>query len=388
MARKEKVVVAGEVGFVSINSSTPEKPRGTYLPLLETPRRSPRLAALKRKREQSCHADTMATSGKKPRSDAPKPQSLSTPTRDAIRRAVRGRGCTNLLNELQQVVIDQYRDKKVDVSITTAKANNELRRYLVVSRRTKAFDEDMGPHDSIKLVVQEDGKYKLSSLDKCLEEGMAKLPLAGSDLSQAIERLCNEKWIVSPGIKPYSTYKKSIGYDLKRVVMSEWPPDTARDYECTVFYEKSTTQKTPLCKKCVSLKWRLSARKMEHDQLTDEHRRQRQQSSSTVPFDFLSPESKLSNMRREIANLRSQAKCSAEKIERTSMNDKQNDEVSELVNSIDSSDHGQSALQSIFQEADKAGEGKGDIFRGIWEQDVSDMKQFYQDQKQNGEYIA
>ena len=74
-------------------------------------------------------------------------------------------------------------------------------------------------------------------------------------------------------------------YDLKRVVMSEWPPDTARDYECTVFYEK-TTQKTPLCKKCVSLKWHLSARKMEHDQLTDEHRRQRQQSSSTIPIDF------------------------------------------------------------------------------------------------------
>ena len=182
------------------------------LPLLETPRQSPRLAALKRNRDQSCHADTMATSGKKPRSDALKPQSLLTPTRDAIRRAVRARGCTNLLNELQQVVVDQYRDKKVDVSITTAKANNELRRYLVVSRRMKAFDEDMGPHDSIKLVVQEDGKYKLSSLDKCLEEGTAKLPLAGSDLLQAIERLCNEKWIVCPGIKPYSTYKESIGY--------------------------------------------------------------------------------------------------------------------------------------------------------------------------------
>ena len=94
-------------------------------------------------------------------------------------------------------------------------------------------------------------------------------------------------------------------------------------------------------------------------------------------------------MRREITNLRSQAKCSAEKIEWTSTKDKQNDEVSELVNSIiNSSDRGQSALQLIFQEADKAGEGKGDILRGIWKQDVSDMKQFYQDQTQNGEYIA
>lgn len=34
------------------------------------------------------------------------------------------------LNELQQVVVDQYRDKKVDMSITTAEANNEL--HLVV----------------------------------------------------------------------------------------------------------------------------------------------------------------------------------------------------------------------------------------------------------------
>ena len=93
-------------------------------------------------------------------------------------------------------------------------------------------------------------------------------------------------------------------------------------------------------------------------------------------------------MRREIANLRSQAKCSAEKIERTSMNDKQNDEIAELVKSIDSSDHGQHALQLIFQEADKAGEGKGDILRDIWEQDVSDMKQFYQDQEKNGEYTV
>ena len=32
-------------------------------------------------------------------------------------------------------------------------ASGPLHRYLVVSRRTKAFDEDMGPHDSIKLVV-------------------------------------------------------------------------------------------------------------------------------------------------------------------------------------------------------------------------------------------
>ena len=188
---------------------------------------------------------------KKPRSHA-KPSSLSTPTHDAIRRTVQARGCNHLLNELQQVVKDQIRDKKLDVSIATAEVN-ELRHYLLVSRKKKAFDQDMGPHDSIKLVVEGDGKYKISSLDKCLEEGLAKLHFAGSDLSQAIERLYDEKWIVRPGIKRYATYKSSIGYDLKKVVMSKWPPDTARDHGCTIIYARSSTQKTPLCKKmCIT----------------------------------------------------------------------------------------------------------------------------------------
>ena len=205
---KKKLVASSAVGFVSVESSTPEKPKGTFIPLAETPWRSPRLAA-ERKRERN--TDMSSSTLKKPRSDA-KPSSLSTPTRDTIRRTVQARGCNDLLNEFQQVVKDQYHDRKLDVSMATADVNNELRRYLLVSRKIKAFDEDMGPHDSIKVVVEEDGKYKLSSLDKCLEEGLAKLPFAGSDLSQAIERLCDEKWIVCPGIKPYSTYKSSIGY--------------------------------------------------------------------------------------------------------------------------------------------------------------------------------
>lgn len=88
-------------------------------------------------------------------------------------RGVQAQGCNDLLNKLQQVVVHQYRDKKRNVSIATAEIN-ELRR-LVVGRKIKAVDEDMGPHNSIKLVVEDDGKYKLSLLDKYLE-GLAKLP--------------------------------------------------------------------------------------------------------------------------------------------------------------------------------------------------------------------
>lgn len=54
------------------------------------------------------------------------------------------------------------------------------------------------------------------------------------------------------------------------------------------------------------------------------------------------------------------------------MNDKQNDEIAGLVKSIDNSDHDQHALQLIFQETDKAGEGKGDILRDQEKNGVSD----------------
>ena len=58
------------------------------------------------------------------------------------------------------------------------------------------------------------------------------------------------------------------------------------------------------------------------------------------------------------------------------------------MKSIDCSHDRQHALESIFQEADKAGEGKGDILRDIYiyGNNVSDMKQFFQDQEQNGKY--
>ena len=69
------------------------------------------------------------------------------------------------------------------------------------------------------------------------------------------------------------------------------------------------------------------------------------------------------------------------------MNEKQSEELHELIQSINSCDTGQQALQSIFQEAESAGAGEGEMLRGIWEQDVSDAKWFYHDQQQNGECI-
>ena len=45
MARREKTVAAGATGYISLQSLTPEKPKGTFLPPVLTPWKSPRLAA-------------------------------------------------------------------------------------------------------------------------------------------------------------------------------------------------------------------------------------------------------------------------------------------------------------------------------------------------------
>ena len=270
------------------------------------------------------------------------------------------------------------------------KCRGTLQRYVVVSRRIKAFDESVGPYDSLRLVVEEGGEFRLLSHDKSLVEGVVTLPIVPtSNFHEAVEKLANEKWAVCPGVKDYSTYKSSIGYDLKRVMTSCWPPDSARGCECPVLYEKRSTRKSALCSKCTSLKWRLAARKREHEQFTSEHRLHRQRASSTVQFEVLSPHSKkarVTNMRHEISSLRAKSRSNAQIIERMAISDKQNEELFELIRSIKSSEDGQRALQSIYQEADSTGAGKGDVLKSIWEHDVSDVTQFHKDQEQNSEF--
>ena len=247
----------------------------------------------------------------------------------------------------------------------------------------------VGPHDPLRLLVAEDGQYKLLLYAKALEEGTVQSPIIHSSIP-ILEKLEDAQWIICPGVKAYSSFTGSIGFDIKAAVEVSWPPDTAQHSECSICYTKSPTRKSQLCEKCTALKWQLSARKRVHDHLTPAQRKLRQQASSTVPFDILSPASKkawLSNMRAEITKLRTLSQHSFDKLEQVCINDKQNDELCELVKAIDSCDQGRQPLQGIFQEADEVGKGKGDLLKDIWERDISDMKGFNQDQQRNGRSI-
>ncbi len=210
-----------------------------------------------------------------------------------------------------------------------------------------------------------------------------------SHIVPVLDKLADPFMVVCSGIQDYSLFKTSIGYDMSRLVFVSCPPDSVCDIDCAVLYVNKTTQrKLSICSKCNSLKWQLSRRKRQHDNLTPSQITERQSSSSRVRFDVLSPCSKkarFDNMRETIHHLKCQVKYSSGIIDRLSTNEKQNREIGHLVNSICVSSHGSDSLQEVFFEADNIQHGLGDIVKGIWEKEVfSDWKQFLENQENNG----
>ena len=102
-----------------------------------------------------------------------------------------------------------------------------------------------------------------------------------------------------------------------------WPPNVTRDVECQIWYHKDAKQQSNLCKACTQLKWKFSARKKEHEHLSQSAKMQRSDASSRYPFEYLSPDSKqmkVSNMCKAIVDLTSLVKHTEKKIERLPFN--------------------------------------------------------------------
>lgn len=101
---------------------------------------------------------------------------------------------------------------------------------------------------------------------------------------------------------------------------------------------------------------------------------------------MLSPTSKkirLKNIRGERKYYRKIAKKYWEKT-KISLNDKENHELSLLVNEIESSVHGQQALEQVFAEAETTKAGRGKTPKEVWQMD---RIEFLKDQRKNGKFI-
>ncbi len=102
---------------------------------------------------------------------------------------------------------------KAEVSI------NKLKSFLLITRKLKSYDDQLGPYDALRFVVSEDGSYKLVSYGRALKEDVIIPPFNATCILQILGQLVDESWIACPGIRGYSAFKQSIGFDIKRAVI-------------------------------------------------------------------------------------------------------------------------------------------------------------------------
>ena len=161
-----------------------------------------------------------------------------------------------------------------------------LTRYTFVTRKLKTDDEQLGPVDVVRLVVDGNGNCK------CLVYDTLVLSVAFfHECAPMLEKMNDFSQTACPGIKNYSLYKGSIGYDIKRVKLCNWPTDTVRDVDCCLWYEKDEMKKCNLCEKCMYLKWKLDKSCKRHNATSPATKRKRQEASSKYSFVYLSPAS-------------------------------------------------------------------------------------------------
>ena len=284
---------------------------------------------------------------------------------------------------LQQVSAYKLFDARIIVAETD---HNCTEPFLEVSMKTKDYEVETGPFDAVRVVVDRKLHFQICMYGELVEDGTLLNPEDISNL-MILKKLNDKQFFVCKGIRDYSSYKQSIGYDSKSVTHVSQPTDTVRHVNCTRICEKSQKQRAFLCNSCSSLKLYLAKQKRKHDSIS---REDRQQSSSTFPFEYLSPVSKkarMTNIRSENKKLRikvGRVLTASKDVFRLELNDNQGQELTELVHAISSSKVGMDELEKIFDEAEEVGEERSCILRKIWEDDVSDIGSFNKDQLVNG----
>jgi hypothetical protein len=208
------------------------------------------------------------------------------------------------------------------LSEVKAVSGNMVSNYVVICNTMKVDHELIGPHDAVRLVVNSNGKYKLYVYEKMLEDGEVDC----RRIDDVLSRMNESSWIVCPGVHDYSSYKGTIGYDVKGARPCSWPPNVARDvakYGITRMLNSSQ-----IYAKLARSSSGTSQHVKENERLSQTEKMQRSDASSRYPFEYLSPDSKqvkVSNMRKVIVDLSSLVKRAEKRIERLSLPDQQNE---------------------------------------------------------------
>ena len=220
--------VVGEMADTASTSGSRVCCRASFFPPSgqSTPRRSPRLIArsrllLQRQQENSTVlAAVQSTPQSQPQASGSRILSatcgaVSTPMRCALQRRI----ATTVFEPLVVQVQSSY--SCLEAAVHSTEVNGILSKYLLVTRKLKVDDQLLGPVDALRLVVDGKGGCKCFVHDTLI----SSLSSFG-ECTPVLERMNDPSQTVCPGIKNYSAYKASIGYDLKRARPCSWPSDT------------------------------------------------------------------------------------------------------------------------------------------------------------------
>ena len=95
------------------------------------------------------------------------------------------------LEKLKYYVAVEEVDTYSSLSVELVKAdvgNNTLKYFLLITRKLKSYDEQLGPYDALRSIVSEDGSYKLLSHGRALEENVFTLPFNASCILQTLSQ--------------------------------------------------------------------------------------------------------------------------------------------------------------------------------------------------------
>ena len=144
-----------------------------------------------------------------------------------------------------------------------------------------------------------------------------------------------------------------------------------------------------LCSNCKTLYHDLQAIKKRALASSPFHKEKWTEVSSNRPLKYLSPASqgkKLAKKGKEVKRLQK----ALSKFDDTSfdveLRGDQAEDIQKLVSAID--EKGQDELQAIYMEAENVDEGIGDALREAWERDVTEHKEFFEDQLKNSTLIC
>lgn len=283
-------------------------------------------------------------------------------------RLLRGDDC---LRQFMNLGSKYYTD--LVFSICTDDKGDEI---LVCSRRELNYHPPVG---LVRIILKDSGNYDFQVLMISKDKGTLNEFYEYKELLNMVG-----EYKFCPGFDSdvyNTTYFDVIRYDPKGVRRTTQPIARIDSQGCLLWHKlASIFEKAVMCSSCKRLKNILEQRIKKIKTVSPSKKSACIQPSSNFPLKYLSPQSVERKQKKYIKNAREiRSKYSGMDV---TLHDDQNEEMSTLVKQI--SEIGSEELKSAIEEGDKHQCGVGSTIKAIWDNDITSMKQeFNNDQKEN-----